>query len=213
MILIFRPIKVWPEGWTGYRNRPTSPFAATYTATLQLLDRELHMLGATGVTMQVDVSERDVRLDGQLRADARPSHPGVILTIDTRKHGTLIYATDRFSHWQANLRAIALGLEALRKVERYGIAERGQQYAGYRELGTGIALGAAMTLADAAQLLADEGGQVGADDLLFEHEGGCRDWIDDSYRMAAKKHHPDAGGDPGMFRRLTEARDLLVGAS
>jgi hypothetical protein len=34
--------------------------------------------------------------------------------------------------WQDNLRAVALGLEALRRVERYGIAQRGEQYAGWR---------------------------------------------------------------------------------
>lgn len=32
-------------------------------------------------------------------------------------------------------------------------------------------------------------------------------------RDAAKKLHPDAGGDPQLFRQLTEARDLLVARS
>lgn len=148
---------------------------------------------------------RDCRLDGQLRADARPSHPGVILTIDTRKHGTLVYSTDRFDHWKANLRAIALGLEALRKVERYGIANRGQQYAGYRELPSGIALGSAMTIEDAARFIAE---QAWPGDAIDEQE--VLDDLDTAYRAAAKRLHPDAGGDPEMFRRLTVARDLLV---
>lgn len=30
------------------------------------------------------------------------------------------------------------------------------------------------------------------------------------WREAAKTHHPDAGGDPVLFRQLTEARDLLI---
>jgi hypothetical protein len=46
----------------------------------------------------------------------------------------LLYACDRFWRWQHNLRAIALGLEALRLVERYGIGDAHQQYAGYRAL-------------------------------------------------------------------------------
>ena len=54
------------------------------------------------------------------------------------KHGPLKYATDVFDHWHANLRAIALGLEALRKVERYGITQRGEQYTGFRTWNSGI---------------------------------------------------------------------------
>ena len=44
----------------------------------------------------------------------------------------LVYATDCCVFWQHNLRSIALGLEALRAVDRYGISRRGQQYAGFR---------------------------------------------------------------------------------
>lgn len=215
MILTFRPIKVWPEGWRERRGRPTTPFRASWSDTLELLDRELGALRARSVSLQVDATERDCRLDGQLRADARVSHPGVILTIETAKLGSLVYATDRFDGWsrspgwQANVRAIALGLEALRRVERYGIAERGQQYAGYRELGTGVALGAGMTVEDAARLLAEHDPRPYVDgewaELIDEPEA-----VRAAFREGAKAHHPDAGGDPALFRRLTEARDLLI---
>lgn len=220
MILTFRPVKVWPEGWRDPdRARDSSPFTATYRDTLEILDRELHAIDARDPFLQVDADPRQVRADGQLRADARVDHPGVILTFDTRRHGTLVYACDRYvrpswrsssgASWQHNLRAIALGLEALRKVERYGIAERGQQYAGYRELPSGIAVGAAMTLEAAARLLAEKDPRPYADEewreLLTEPEA-----VRTAYRLASKTAHPDQGGDPELFRRLTEARDLLL---
>jgi hypothetical protein len=44
----------------------------------------------------------------------------------------LVYATDACDFWQHNVRSIALGLAALRAVDRYGISRRGEQYAGYR---------------------------------------------------------------------------------
>lgn len=44
----------------------------------------------------------------------------------------LVYATDCCDFWQHNVRSIALGLEALRAVDRYGISRRGEQYAGFR---------------------------------------------------------------------------------
>jgi hypothetical protein len=223
VILTFRPLKLWPEGWRDpgrEAKRADSPFRATYSDTLELLDRELRMIDARDPIVQVAASERDVRLDGQLRADAKVEHPGVILTVDTKRLGTLTYACDRYRRpgyrrdagpaWQHNLRAIALGLEALRTVERYGIAERGQQYAGYRELPSGIAAGpAAMTLEDAARLLVEHGewGMGEADPRsLVDNPGLAADY----YRHAAKAAHPDTGGDPELFRRLTEARDLLL---
>lgn len=225
MILTFRPVKVWPEGWRDpdrARARAVSPFTATYRDTLEILDRELHAIGARDPFLQVDADPRQVRADGQLRADARVDHPGVILTFDTRRHGTLVYACDRYvrpswrsssgASWQHNLRAIALGLEALRKVERYGIAERGQQYAGYRELPSGIAVGAAMTVEDAARLLAEHDGRPQAPeewrDLLPDN--GSPEAVRSAFRHASKQHHPDNGGDPEIFRRLVAARDLLL---
>ncbi len=114
--------------------------------------------------------------------------------------------------WKENLRAIALGLEALRKVERYGIAERGQQYAGYRELPCGIELGRAMTLEEAAEFLIEHGetGGVRATVDEFLDDGPFGPQIRAEYfRAAAKKLHPDAGGDPDLFRKLTEARELV----
>jgi hypothetical protein len=219
VILGFRPIKDWPAGWQDPgRERSYSPFSATYSDTLQVLERELFHLGARDQYLQVDARDRDCRLDGQLRADAKVNHPGCILTIDTKAHGTLVYACDRFEGrwkqpgWQANLRAIALGLEALRRVERYGIAERGQQYAGYRELGSGIPVGPAaskaMTVEEAANVLVDLGewgGERGDPEALIDMPDVAALY----FREAAKRHHPDVGGDPALFRRIAEAKEVL----
>lgn len=221
MILTFRALAATPPDWKpAHANRPSSPFRAAYSDTLDVLDREIRALGGTDAFLQVVASDRDLRLDGQLRADARVEHPGVILTLETKKRGTLVFSTDRYqaaawrrerqAGWQANLRAIALGLEALRTVERYGIAETGQQYAGYRELGSGTALGPAtvvetITVDEAARLLAEH---------AFDEPDAWQDVLargpDAAYRIAAKRHHPDAGGDPDVFRRLTLARNLLA---
>jgi hypothetical protein len=215
MDLLFRPLDPPPAHWRrAHDERPTSPFDATYSQTLELLERELRELESRESFLQVVAGPSGVRLDGRLRANAVVDHPGVMLTIDSRAHGTLVYETDRFGRkpaykanagpaWQENLRAIALGLEALRKVERYGIASRGQQYAGYRELGAGgpIELGSAMTLEEAAELLFPDDPERLID---FPDEAAER------FRWLAKKAHPDAGGDAEIFRRLTEARDLLT---
>jgi hypothetical protein len=138
--IVTEPIDAWPLPDT--RNRSYPPFTATYRQTELLLHRELGQIGARGpVVMQVVTRNgaNDLRRDGALRAQAKIEHPGVRLSFES-KHGPLTYATDAFDGtysrpaWQQNLRAIALGLEALRKVDRYGIARSGEQYRGWRAI-------------------------------------------------------------------------------
>jgi hypothetical protein len=111
-----------------------APFSASLTSTDNLLDRELRMLRASDVVLMVDCAESDIRIDGQLRASARLAKPGVALAFNTRHKGALLFGCGRFRNWQDNLRAIALGLEALRKIERYGIVQSDEQYEGWRAI-------------------------------------------------------------------------------
>lgn len=207
MILTTRPIDVWPRPET--KGRGYSPFKASYSSTRRLLERELSMLRAKNVVLQIDVRDFDLRLDGELRANARPQGPRVALAFDS-VHGPLKYYCDRWNDWQANLRGIALGLEAQRKLERYGITSRGEQYTGWKALGAGIALGpAAMSVEDAAVFISvhheDDGGDMWVDDIVDSAA-----FRNDLYRAAAKRLHPDVRGDDGeMFRRLTEAKRVL----
>jgi hypothetical protein len=228
MRLLLRPIVTWPGELT--KDRRPSPFRSTYSETLQILDRELDALAITSdPVIQLAIREEDLRLDGELRANARPeTHPGVILSFTSRRHGELSYPCDTFDRtpyarpaqigWQQNLRAVALGLEALRKVERYGIANRGQQYTGWKQLGAGTPMPAAstMTVEEAARFIADHADlePLGPDDtpwwqLIVEEP----DALASGYRRAAKILHPDAGGDAELFKRLQEAKQLLEATS
>jgi hypothetical protein len=173
-----RPLGTWTEPVT--EGRPRSPFSATWTNTLDLLDRETFMLGCHLVVIQIDVPDGAIRKDGMLHARARASFPGVRVAFESH-HGPLMYATDAFAEWQSNVRAIALGLEALRKVDRYGISRRGEQYRGFTAIG-GISP------------------EQAARDLI-ESYGGLK--------AAFKATHPDTGGSAEDFRKVDEARRLL----
>lgn len=210
LILTTRPIDTWPRPETA--SRGYSPFKATYRSTLTLLDRELSMLNARQVVLQIDVREEDLRLDGQLRANARAQGPRVALAFDS-KHGPLRYYCDRWNDWQANLRGIALGLEAQRKLERYGITSRGEQYTGWKALGTGLAMGAGMTPAAAAQMLADLACDAAGDGWEPDDIRCDPAMREAAYRALAKTHHPDVGGDPALFARITDARNVLASAA
>lgn len=198
-----RPIDEWPGELTARRKR--SDFKAGWGTTLALLERELGMLRASNVVCQVALREKDFRIrDGAPKANARADHPGVILAFES-KHGPLRYACDTYYDFSDNVRAIALGLEALRKVDRYGIAKDGQQYRGYSALGSGTAMGAPMSKQEAWRVLVDLGTGLG-----YPETPGTADDVAELYRMASKLHHPDHGGDADLFRRATEARDALV---
>lgn len=205
-----RPIDTWPGEPTPAGERRRSPFGASRSVTLDQLDRELHYLGAKDVSLLMAVADADIRLDGQLRANARPTHPGVVLAFDST-HGPLKYAVDTFADAWANLRAIALGLEALRKVDRYGVTKRGEQYTGWKQLPSGTQMPAAMTLEEAATFVArnsedvmPEGWEYHATRIIED-----ADEFAQRVRQAARRLHPDMGGDTADFQRLQDAKLLL----
>jgi hypothetical protein len=211
--LIARPIDQWPGELTA-RRHPTE-FTSSWTDTVHLLAREVEHLAVrrAEVVLQVAITERDCRLDGWIRADARPAHPGVILSFES-KHGPLRYHTDRFENrgwggylpgWQSNVRAIALGLEALRRVDRYGIAQAGEQYRGWNALPPATPMDGPLTFDAAVAFIG-----LWAWDMPDVDSQEVVDDLAGAYRLASKRLHPDVdGGDPALFRRLTDARDLI----
>lgn len=187
--ITFRPIDVWPGEMTRARRR--SQFSAPWGKTIALLERELGYLRARNVVFQIAVVERDLRIDGKPRAQARVSHPGVILAFESRV-GPLKYAVDTFDRWADNVRAIALAMEALRAVDRYGVTRRGEQYTGWK------ALPASTDPADAIAT------REQAERYMRERWGG-------DLRRALQATHPDHGGSEDEFRRVVRAKELLAG--
>jgi hypothetical protein len=117
-----------------------SPFSAGWTSTIELLAKELRAHGATNVVLEIDFDERNIRLDGLPRADRSARTPGIVLSFQAMRvpgRPNLRYEVGTFSNWQDNLRAVALGLEALRAVDRHGVTKRGEQYAGWKALPSG----------------------------------------------------------------------------
>lgn len=178
-MITFRPLPIWPYPDTPNR-RSRYIMRASYADTLTLLGDELRHLGADAAILAAGFREGDIRRDGLPRADARqPSHPGIELSFTTEL-GRLVYRTDAYELWQHNVRAIALGLEALRAVDRYGITSSGEQYAGWLQLGT-------------QEDPAERGRH------LVEAAGG-------NVREALRRAHPDNGGTAAEFAAVQAYR-------
>lgn len=207
------PMPSWPYPET--RVRRSSPFSVGWDDTLVLLERELDALGVHGaVAIRVVGSPADVRRDGMLRANARLAHPGVALSFESR-HGPLTYPCDTFgaspslhrtarlAGWQVNVRAIALALEALRKVDRYGVGGHGEQYRGWRQIEA--TPGAPFsTAAEARRWLRDLCGISGSPD---SYELGVL------VRKAKAITHPDRNGGHREDWDLVERAETLIGGA
>ena len=215
-------IKINPiSHWTGEENKNPKPssFRQTYSNTKKILEYELWKLRAieSSVALEMFIHKNQVRSDGALRADAKPFKPGVILSFTRIKKQfrnkitqeirtetqTLTYPCDAFDDWQDNLRAIALSLEALRKVERYGVFK-------YEDIVQRLALpsaeGRVSTRKAAAEFIAQYS-KLPADKILIDAI-----MREKAYKQAATVLHPDSpnfNGNPENFIKLQEAKRVL----
>jgi hypothetical protein len=144
---------------------------AHWETVLDRLEDEIDKLKGSDVVIGVVVDETQIGFSGNLKAGGRTRfmHRGVEVSFDTPKRGRLVFHTDAYDDVTANLRAIGLGLEALRAVDRHGITSTDEQYAGFAALGPG-------------------GPDPARGKVLAEHHG--------SVAEALKRTHPDHGGDP-----------------
>lgn len=167
-------------------------FSATWGDTVSLLAREVNALRPREVVLEAGFHESQLRLDGLPKANSRTATDGVILSLLGTPHGDLRYPCSTFfgsgygskaqPGWQTNVRAIALALEALRKVDRYGVTKRGEQYAGWK------------------QIESPQSKLVARGRAIIEQHGG-------DARRALAATHPDGGGDAEDFKAVSAARE------
>lgn len=229
--ITYAPLSMWPAGrpYTAPGLREDAKFVAsgkyetdparpdtkrwasgkrtTLARTLEDLDRELTAIGAKDVVVQLDAANkedfrRELRRDGQVRDDARMKSPAIVVSFlrgaDKRP---LVFACDFFQRWQDNLRAIALGLESLRRLERYHIAQTGDQYRGWQALPASTT--PALSTEQAAGVLARRAPWT-AEQIAGDSEIAKR-----AVRAAQGQTHPDAGGSTSDFQLVQEAKRVL----
>jgi hypothetical protein len=173
---------------TGHGTE-SSLFRATWTSTQDILEREIRMLRGRDVILMLDVAEAGIRLDGRLRADASPFTSRVAVAFESPSKGSLLFCCGKYRKWQDNVRSIALGLEALRTVDRHGITRSTEQYDGFRQIGASVP--------DWVSVLAAWSG--------WSHEAVRAD-REGAYKAAVKTAHPDYGGSREAFALVQAAR-------
>lgn len=204
LVARFRPLGTWPG--TPTKSRRSSTFKAAYLKTLDLLEKELGQIGARELTIYCDVNPSQIRNDGWLKANASPSSPGIVLEFELPDKTKVTMPCDTFNHWQDNLRGIALSLEALRAVNRYGVTKHGEQYKGFKALPPPANSGSGPIVfvdrqSAAMALEAISGNSINMSDPAS---------IELAFKSAVKAHHPDIGGNRHQYEIALEARKVLL---
>ena len=199
---------VWPSTWprTHAANRARASFSKSISETTTGLDgvrekkrRTVDLSAADAATRLEDQIERLGGTDAilstnqRLRMDGRPKQnegePGDV--------GAAVYfklkgkprclACDRWDRVADNVAALAAHIDAIRRIDRYGVGTLEQAFAGYAALPP-----AGSDWRSVFDL--NNGGPVTPAE------------IETRFRALAVLHHPDRGGDPLAMARLNAAR-------
>jgi hypothetical protein len=191
------------DQWIGPRtqSRKTGLFKATWLQTLDLLEYELGKLRAKDIVIQIEDPEgiKGIRNDGSFRMISQSyftSRAGVILTFESPK-GSISMPCDRYEDWKDNVRALALSLEALRAVDRYGVTRGNEQYRGWARLESGNGNGM-----DRDKALAFLAVVSGVNTILLRQYKP--DALASLIRDQRIRNHPDRGTDEADRARRTE---------
>lgn len=201
----------WPTGWkrTPRHQRQRAAFSAsskrvvagvngqshtsresrslTVADALKRLSGELSRLGATREVLSTNVV---LRIDGLPRSgQPEPDDPGAAAYFHLKGQPRCL-ACDKWTRVADNIAAIAQHIDALRRIDRYGVGTLDQAFAGYAALPANTAA----NWRDVFGFKADE--PVGWDA------------VSDRFRDMARRAHPDAGGSDLEMARLSEAKNF-----
>lgn len=188
--------EAYPLQWPAGKPRKQFPERSRFVersidAATRVLSEELRRLGASNMVLSTNLRLRN---DGFPRSNqAQPSDRGVAVYFSYKKQ-PMCFACDRWDRIQDNIYAIAMTIEALRGIERWGSGSMVEQaFTGF------VALPAPRSANDPWGLLGIRPGATEAE-------------IDAAYREKAKKAHPDApGGSVEAMQALNEARAAVKG--
>lgn len=171
----------WPAGWPRTERRePGSQFRTTLPAALNSLTDEVRRLGAKNLVLSSNYT---------LGAH-NPTDPGVVAYFELRGQ-KLAIPCDRWARIEHNVRAIALTIEAMRGMERWGAKHMiTAMFQGFKALP------------------GRSGSKSWRDVLGFNstsHPTSAE--IMQRFRELSKKCHPDAGGSHDLMAELNRAKD------
>lgn len=176
----------WPVGAKRSAKRENARFRVTFRRAREDLLEELRRLGARGVILSTNIPTRN---DGLPYAGERnPDDPGVAVyfTLAGKSHAM---SCDRWRQAADNVKAIAMTIEAMRGIARWGSQEaRDQAFRGFQALPPSAVDWRAVF-------------------SFMPNEVVSLDMARTVYRGMALRAHPDRGGSEEAMKRLNVAMD------
>ncbi|HWU87061.1 MAG TPA: hypothetical protein VN253_07290 [Kofleriaceae bacterium] len=193
----------WPDDTPRTKHRRNSIFQTSFASAREHVLRQCDLLGAANVVI---TSMLPTNRLGQPIAASNVGDPGIAVwfVLDGQER---VFACDRWYKPEANLQAIAKTLEAMRGVERWGVAGAQKRlFAGFAALPPGGCDAPDPPAPSARPWREVLGGawpaELGAAELLVIAKT--------RHRAAIAKAHPDAGGDTALAAELNAALDQAV---
>lgn len=187
-------INAYPLQWPAHWPRTSSPerhpsMVRDFTRNRDEVIKQLDLLGATTVMISSNIV---ARLDGIPRSGQR----------EPDDHGVAVYFTlngeqqcipcDKWDSVAQNLRAVAMTVEALRGIERWGAKEMvNAAFRGFKAL--------------PAEAIVTPYTSKPWHEVLEVSPEASFETIQAAYRAHLKKHHPDQGGREANFLEVQRA--------
>lgn len=180
----------WPVGWkrTAGNQRQRAKFQQRGTdisvwGAVQRLSAEIERLGGRNPILSTNLQ---TRLDGLPYSNqGNPQDPGAAVYFQLKGQDRCL-ACDTWNTVAGNIAALAAHIDALRRIDRYGVGTIEQAFAGYAALPAPAAdWRTVFGFGDARLVQLDE--------------------VERRYRELAQKAHPDKGGTDQEMARLNVA--------
>lgn len=180
----------WPAGYKRTLERSRSQFKQSMEKAQQFLKKELERLKASDIIVSSNIP---VRNDGLFYTDwmkRKIDDPGVAVYFKHKGKDRVLCCDTYSSVWE-NTYAIGKTIEALRAIDRYGVADfLDRAFTGFTAIPESI-----VTPYEPWY------------QVLGVLEYASSDEIKEAFRDKAKRCHPDMGGSTQYFQKLVEARD------
>ncbi len=181
----------WPGGRPRTKTRANAPnFKRKLGSAWAALRDELNRLHASYVVISSNVP---LKANGEPYSDpGRLPDPGVAVYFRL-KEKPYVLCCDRWQLLEQNVSALVLHINAMRGMERWGVATTEETFAGFKEL---PATASGENWWDVLQCTPDAGEET----------------IQLHYKSRLRAAHPDVGGSMDAMTRLNTARDSALAA-
>lgn len=184
----------WPAGFertpAHERTRYPHSFRVSRRKAFDSIVEELEKMGVDDYRVETAAPHTTAN-PHQPYKDRDPEDPAVVVYW-TRDGEQFAAPCDRWNNLRDNARAIAKYLDAKRALDRYGVETIGTEFA-TQALPSG-----------------EDAGDAPPHEILGVSPDADAGTIKRAARERKKEHHPDQGGNPETFKRITRAESILL---